>query len=129
MEPTTIAVEDAAGMTGGLVGSMFGLFVAVLLIIALWRIFEKAGQPGWAAIIPIYNAYVLLQVVGRPGWWLLLYLVPFVNIVIWIIVQLDLARAFGKGMGFALGLILLPGLFQLILGFGGASYQASPQPA
>lgn len=97
----------------------------VLLIAGYWKIFDKAGQPGWAAIVPIYNVYVMLKVVNRPGWWLLLYLIPVVNVIIHIIVALDTAKVFGKGTGFAVGLILIPGIFHVILGFGSAQYQAS----
>jgi hypothetical protein len=131
MEPTAISAEGMELYTSP-VYWFPSVIVAIILLAAMWRIYSKAGQPGWAAIVPVYNVYVLLKIVGRPGWWLLLYLVPVVNLIVWIIVQLDLAQAFGKGVGFALGLILLPGLFHLILGFGGATYrlqQAGPQPS
>jgi hypothetical protein len=98
------------------------LAVIALDIIGMWMVFSKAGQPGWAAIIPFYNIYVLLKVVGRPGWWLILFLIPFVNFVMWIIVSLDLSKSFGKGGGFAVGLILLSFIFIPILGFGDARY-------
>ena len=91
--------------------------------VSMWKIFVKAGQPGWAAIIPIYNAYILTKIVGRPWWWLLLMLIPFVNIVIAIILAIDLAKSFGKGGGFAVGLILLGFVFYPILAFGDARYQ------
>jgi hypothetical protein len=77
------------------------------------------GGPAWAVLIPIYNLYVLLQTAGRPGWWLVLYLIPLVNIV----VAIDVAKSFGKGVGFALGLIFLGPIFYMILGFGDARYQ------
>jgi hypothetical protein len=111
-----------ASSGGSPIGAIFGVAVAVLIIAAFWKIFTKAGQPGWAAIIPIYNYYVLLKVVGRPGWWLILYLIPFVNLIIFIIVAIDLAKSFGKTGGFAVGLILLPFIFFPILGFGSATY-------
>lgn len=79
----------------------------LLTVLPLWFIFKKAGQPEWAALIPIFNIYVMLKVVGRPGWWLLLFLIPFVGLIIWIIVAYDLARSFGHGAGFTIGLILL----------------------
>jgi hypothetical protein len=84
--------------------------------------YEKAGQPGWACLIPIYNFYVLCKIVGRPGWWVILLFIPFVNVVIWIIVALDLAKSFGKGTGFAIGLIFLSVIFIMILGFGDDRY-------
>jgi len=101
------------------------VYVAVIVfyIVAMWRVFEKAGQPGWAAIVPIYNVYILLKVAGQPGWWLILYLIPLVNIVIEIIVQVSVATKFGKGGGFAVGLIFLPFIFYPILAFGDARYQ------
>ena len=73
--------------------------IFVLAILPLWVIFTKAGEEGWKAIIPIYNYYVLLKIVGRPGWWLLLYLIPLVNIVVLIIVMNDLSKSFGHGGG------------------------------
>ena len=98
------------------------LIVAVVLIAAMWKVFAKAGQPGWAALVPIYNMIVLLQIVGRPTWWLLLYFVPIVNIFIGLMVINDLSKSFGKGTGFTLGLIFLSPIFWCILGFGPAQY-------
>jgi hypothetical protein len=94
----------------------------ILGIIGMWKVFAKAGKPGWAAIIPFYNLIVLLQVVRRPVWWFVLLLVPLVNLVFLILLMSDLAKAFGKGTGFTVGLILLNGIFMLILGFGDAQY-------
>ena len=101
------------------------LYVAffVVYLVAAWIVYTKAGEEGWKALIPIYNIWVLLKIVGRPGWWLLLFLIPFVNIVIWIIVSIDLAKSFGKGTGFALGLIFLGPIFYMILAFGDATYR------
>ena len=99
------------------------LAVTILMIAACWKVFTKAGQPGWAAIIPIYNWYILCKIVGRPGWWVILLLIPFVNFIIGIILCIDLAKSFGKGVGFAIGLILLGIIFFPILGFGSAQYQ------
>lgn len=103
------------------------LAVIVFYIATMWKIFEKAGKPGWASIIPIYNTIVLLQISGKPGWWVLLYLIPVVNIVIAIIATLGLAHNFGKGTGFAIGLMLLGFIFLPILAWGDAEYQ--PQQA
>lgn len=97
--------------------------VLILLIAAMWKVFSKAGQPGWAVLIPIYNLYVLCKVAGRPGWWLLLLLIPFVNFIIAIILNVDIAKNFGKGAGFAVGMLFLPFIFWPILGFGSAQYQ------
>ena len=98
------------------------LSIFVLLVAGYWRIFTKAGQPGWAAIIPIYNTYVLLKVVGRPSWWLILFFIPVVNIAIDLIVSLELATSFRRGSGFGVGVWLLPWIFVPILGLGSASY-------
>ncbi len=105
-------------------GILVVVYIAVIVfeIAALWQVFVKGGKPGWAAIIPFYNYYVLLKLVGRPGWWLILYIIPIVNIVVWIIVAIDLAKSFAKGTGFAVGLILLAFIFIPILGFGPAQY-------
>ena len=97
-------------------------FVAIC-VICLWKIFEKAGEFGWKAIVPIYNMVVLLKIVGKPWYWLLLMMIPLVGIVIAILVTRDLARCFGKGVGFTIGLILLPFIFYPILAFGDAKYQ------
>jgi len=98
------------------------LAIMVVMIAAAWKMFEKAGKPGWAAIVPIYNAIVLLDIVGKPMWWIILMLIPVVNIVVGIIVLVRLARSFGKDVGFAIGMIFLPFIFYPILGFGDAQY-------
>ena len=105
-------------------GILIILYLAVIVfeIAALWQVFAKGGRPGWAAIIPFYNYYVLLKVVGRPGWWLILYFIPIVDIIVWIIVAIDLAKSFAKGTAFAVGLIFLAFIFIPILGFGPARY-------
>jgi hypothetical protein len=116
-----LAQDDGGG--GSAILWLFYIAFIVVYLAAGWVVYTKAGQEGWKSLIPIYNLYVLLKIVGRPGWWLLLYLVPLVNIVIWIIVSVDLAKSFGKGIGFAIGLILLTPLFYLILAFGDATYR------
>ena len=105
------------------VSIIFGLLVALLMIVAMWKVFTKAGQPGWASIIPIYNIYIWCKIVGRPWWWILLMLIPFVNFIVAIILCIDLAKSFGKGVGFGIGLALLGIIFFPILGFGSAQYQ------
>ena len=105
------------------------LLIALLVIVAMWKVFTKAGRPGWAAIIPIYNMYVWCKIVGRPGWWVILMLIPLVNIIVGIVVCIDMAKSFGKGAGFGIGIALLGIIFLPILGFGSAQYQgpsASP---
>ena len=110
---------DAATQT---LYTIISFVVSIISIIAMWKIFSKAGQPGWAAIIPIYNIIVLLRICNRPWWWLILLIIPIVDIVIVIILCIDLAKAFGHGIGFGLGLIFLSLIFLLILAFGSSRY-------
>jgi hypothetical protein len=113
--------------TGSAIGLMVGLvvYLAIIIIVVagMWKTFEKAGQPGWAAIVPIYNTYIFCKIVGRPGWWVILLLIPYLNLIFWIIVCLDMAKSFARGIGFAVGLILLNPVFFCILGFGSSEYQ------
>jgi len=102
---------------------IFAIAVYVISVAGMWMTFQKAGHPGWAAIIPIYNIYILLKIAERPIWWLILYFIPFVNLVASIIVSIDVAKKFAKGTGFGIGLALLPIIFYLILGFGSAQYR------
>ena len=105
------------------IGMLVYLGVLVLTIAGSCKIYSKAGQAWWAAIIPIYNIYILLKIVCKPTWWLILYFIPVINIIIGIIVTYNLALRFGKGVGFTLGLILLSFIFYPILGFGDATYR------
>lgn len=102
--------------------ALIGIMLTILFIASLWIVFVKAGQPGWAALIPIYNVIVMLQVAKRPIWWFLLLLVPLVNILIAIVVMVDIAKAFGKGVLFGLGLTFLSPIFLPILAFTDAEY-------
>jgi hypothetical protein len=99
----------------------FGLILAIL-IGSYWKIFSKAGQPGWAAIVPIYNGMVLAEVCGKPAWWGILLLVPCVGFIFHILLMLELPKRFGKEIGYAIGLILLPIIFLPMLAFGSAQY-------
>jgi hypothetical protein len=96
---------------------------------ATWSVYAKAGRPGWASLVPIYNAIVLLQIGHKPWWWALLLFLPFVNVLVGIAMCLSLARAFGRGLGFGIGLVLLPFVFWPVLGFGSARYQRGPEDA
>lgn len=96
--------------------------IVILLIAAQWKVYEKAGQPGWACIIPIYNIHILLQIAGKPRWWLLLYFIPFVNIIFAIWTTNMVSKSFGKDEGFTIGLTLLGIIFWPVLGFGEATY-------
>ncbi|MBN2637837.1 MAG: signal peptidase I [Bacteroidales bacterium] len=99
------------------------LALVVLQIAAMWRIYEKAGKPGWASLIPFYNIFVLLQIVKKPEWWLVWYFLPIANIVVSIWVTNLLSKSFGKNEAFTLGLIFLSIIFYPILGFGNSAYQ------
>ena len=99
----------------------------ILVGVAGWMVFAKAGEPGWAVLIPIYNVIVMLRMAGRPWWWVLLILSPLVGLVFAIIVSIDLAKAFGKGAGFGVGLALLGFIFYPMLAFGDAQYLGAPQ--
>lgn len=110
--------------TGAIAGGMLfiWLLVAVFFVVCYWRIYTKAGKPGWAVLIPIYSTIVLLEIVGKPIWWFLLLLIPFVNIIFLIIVINELSKAFGKGVGMTLLLIFLPFIGAPMLAFGDAHY-------
>jgi hypothetical protein len=99
------------------------LAILVAVFVSLWKLFVKAGHPGWAGIVPIYNLYILTQIVGRPWWWLILMIIPLVGLIFAIIVTNDLSKSFGKGIGYTLGLIFLPFIFYPLLAFGPAQYQ------
>lgn len=115
---------DSLTAIGG-IGLILYLGIIVLLIASIWKIFTKAGKPGWASIIPIYNIIVLLEIINKPVWWIVLFLVPFVNFVIIIIVYVELAKVFGKSTGFGIGLVLLGVVFFPMLAFGDATYQGA----
>ena len=99
------------------------LAVFVLLIASIWKVFTKAGEPGWAAIVPIYNVIVMLRMTGKPLWWIGLYLIPLVNFIAAILVCIELAQCFGKGAGFGVGLVFLGPIYFPILAFGPAQYK------
>jgi hypothetical protein len=124
-QPNPEAVAAVVAIFGFICFAVYGVLI-IAMIAGLWKTFTKAGQPGWASIIPFYNFVVLADICGKPWWWLFLALIPFVNIIIVIILYLKLAEVFGKGGGFAVGLILLPFIFFPILGFGNARYLGRP---
>jgi Family of unknown function (DUF5684) len=104
---------------------IIGVLIALLMIAAMWKVFTKAGQPGWASLIPIYNLYIWCKIVGRPWWWILLMLIPLVNFIVGIVLCIDMAKSFGKGAGFGIGIAFLGVIFIPILGFGSAQYQGA----
>ena len=112
---------------GGVLVSGIGWLIYLAIIIAViagwWMIFTKAGEAGWKSIIPIWNYLIILKVVGRDWWWILLLLIPIVNFIVLIIVSIDLAKSFGRGTGFGIGLAFLAPIFAMILGFGSDTYK------
>ncbi len=98
----------------------------VAAIIGFWKAFEKVGHPGWAAIIPIYNIFIVCKMADKPGWWVLSMLIPIVSLVILVILSLQVARNFGKSVAFGWGLAILPYVFGMILGLGDAQWQREP---
>jgi Family of unknown function (DUF5684) len=113
---------QAAGAGFGAFGIIY-LALIVFMIVTMWKIFTKAGKPGWACLIPFYNAFVMLEIAGKPGWWFILLFIPVVNFVIGILAMVGLAQNFGKGGGYVVGMIFLPIIFYPMLAFGSATYQ------
>jgi hypothetical protein len=98
------------------------LAIAVLMIASMWKLFSKAGKPGWACLVPIYNYVVWLEVIKKPIWWIILLMIPIVNFIIIIIMFIEMAKAYGKSAGFGVGMILLPYIFFPMLAFGDSKY-------
>lgn len=128
MDYTTTTITTTNTDTSGILGAImaygiFWLIVAVVMIVAYWKVFTKAKEAGWKSIIPIYNVIILLKIIGRPWWWILLMLIPFVNLIIAVIVSLDLAKSFGKSEAFGIiALFLVAPVGYLMLAFGDAKY-------
>ncbi len=108
---------------GGIVGMIVPLIIMAVMIAALWKVFVKAGQPGWASIVPIYNIVVLVQISGKPVWWVILFFIPLANFVAAILISIAIAERFGKSTGYGLGLAFLGFIFYPMLGFSDAQYQ------
>lgn len=126
---TTKSYTTTSDVSSGTMMVVWILFLvlAVIMIASMWRIFTKAGRPGWAAIVPLYNTLQLIWTTGKPWWWILLLCIPFVNIIIMIVLYYNLAKAFGKGVGYTLLLILLPIIGFPMLAWGDATYRL-PKP-
>ena len=120
--PLAVLAQEGGGAFG-LMFPVISLAIVVAVIAGGWKMFAKAGKPGWAFIVPVYNVIVLLEITGRPIWWVVLWLIPPVNFIVAIIVMVDLAKSFGKDVMFAIGLIFLGFIFIPILGFGSAKYE------
>jgi hypothetical protein len=101
---------------------IFYVLIMLLMLVSMWKVFTKAGKPGWAILVPIYNIIILLEIAGKPWWWIFLFMIPVVNFVIMIMVYIEIAKAFGKSSGFAIGLLFFSIIFWPILAFGDAQY-------
>jgi len=126
---TTTSAGVGAGGAALIAGGAI-LYVAfiVLMIASLWKLFDKGGQKGWCAIIPILNIVVLIKLVHKELWWIILFLIPCVNIIAVIVIYFNVAKAFGKGAGYGIGTIILPWIFIPILAFGKSQYVLQPDP-
>jgi uncharacterized membrane protein YhaH (DUF805 family) len=127
----TLLLQSGGGGSAAVVLLLFVLAVAVVVatIAGRWKAFEKAGHPGWASLVPIFNVYLTFKIGGNSGWWMLGLFVPVVNFFVVGKMNVDAAKAFGKGVGFGLGLLFLPFVFWPLLGFGDDSYRQSGRTA
>ncbi len=130
---TSYGVSTTSGLTGAI--AAMGLFfwilsmtLSILMIVSLWKIFKKAGKPGWASIIPIYNIYIMCEIAEKEWWYVLLSCVPFANIYAMIVLYNGMAKRFGKSGGFVAGMILLPVIFFPMLAFGKDAAIVNNQP-
>lgn len=119
---------DCGGFEGIIISIFGGIWfvwfaLVILMVVSNWKIYVKAGKPGWVSIVPVYNIVVLLDIVGKPLWWVILMFIPFVNIIISIIILHRLSLSFGKDAGFTVGLFFLSFIFFPILGLGNSRYQ------
>ena len=123
---TTAQAAQVAGVAGVTTAYLiFALILCVVEIVATWKIFTKAGKPGWASIIPIYNVYVLLQIAGLEWWYLLLLCIPLVNIYAVFKMNIELAHKFGKSTAFGILMVFFSLICTLVLAFGSAKYEKS----
>jgi hypothetical protein len=110
---------------GGAISGIISIAIMVAVVAGIWKVFVKAGHPGWAAIVPIYNLVILMQIAGKPVWWIVLFFIPLANFIAAILVSIAIAERFGKGTGFGLGLAFLGPIFYPLLGFSDAQYQSA----
>ena len=124
---TEETVDSATGLFS--VGTLVAIIAyGFLVLVAAWKMYDKAGQPGWTAIIPLLNVLALLRIVQKPWWWIFLLMIPIVNIIFFLIIHFELAKAFGKGVGMGLLLVFLTPIGYLVLGFGDDRYVLERDP-
>lgn len=121
-DPTSYALDGVSSAVTVL-SSFLSLIITIIVLIALWKMFKKAGQPGWGCIVPIYNLICFGRIAFGNGALGLLALIPGANLIFLMVVYFCIAKKFGKGTGFAIFSALLPGVAVLILGFGNAEYE------
>ncbi len=127
-EPVAGGSSGAGILAGGILWIIYLAAIAIL-VVSMWKLFVKAGQPGWASIIPVYNTYIMIKMVNKPDWWIVLMFIPFVNFVLSIILGLELAKVFGKGTGFGLVLAFLPIIGYPMLAFDKSTQYMGGSPA
>jgi uncharacterized protein DUF5684 len=124
VEDGTMASEGG-GVIAALLGGAFSLvflLVFAIVVVGMWKVFEKAGEPGWAALVPVYNIWVLVKISGKETWWFVLFLIPCANFVAAVMICMAVARKFGKDPAYGIGLAFLPFVFFPMLGFSPAQY-------
>jgi hypothetical protein len=119
------AAAGCASAACGCIPAILVIALVVVSMVGMWKVFDKAGKPGWASIVPIYNLYILMEIAEKPMMWFILALIPCVNIYIMIMVALEVAKKFGKDQMYGIGLALLPFVFYPMLGFSSAQYQGT----
>jgi hypothetical protein len=127
MNAVLLAQVDGGG-AGGIVILVVVLAVVIAMVAGMWALNEKAGEPGWAILVPIYNLVVALRIAGMSAWWILAMLIPLVSIIPALMMASNTAKNFGFGLGMTLGLILLPFIAYPVIGFGAARYQPVNRP-
>jgi hypothetical protein len=127
LEGALVPLQNGGGGGGAAALLIFvvPLLIALVVIAGMWKAFAKAGEPGWAAIIPLYNVYVMVKISDNPWWWLILFFIPVLNLVALFKINIDVAKEFGQGLGFGIGLAILSIIFWPLLGFGDYEYQGA----
>jgi hypothetical protein len=118
----TLAQSDSSSGAGIGFAVVIWLVLLAIYVVAMWKLFTKMGQPGWVGIIPLLNAYGIYKLAGRDWWWVILLLIPCINIVAAWFLASDTAKLFGKELGWTIVLFIFPGIGHIILAFGDSQY-------
>lgn len=116
-------------LIAAIIGILLYLSIITFVIISMWKVFVKAGQPGWACIVPIYNLIIMLKIANKPWWWIFMFIIPIANLVFAIMLLHRISLSFGKGGGFTVGLLFLGIIFWGILAFDKSEYKMIEEPA